>query len=178
MNFCNHCAAPVELRVPEGDQRPRFVCTSCGRIHYENPRIVTGCVPEYEGRILLCKRAIEPRVGYWTVPAGFLENGESLEQGAARECWEEALAKVEVRSLLALVSVTQAQQVHVFFRAQLATPDFGVGVESLETELVAIEDIPWTDLAFRSTRYALDCYVEDLSAGRDTCHVTEFTQRR
>jgi ADP-ribose pyrophosphatase YjhB (NUDIX family) len=178
MNFCSHCAAPVELRVPEGDQRPRFVCTNCGRIHYENPRIVVGCVPEYEGRILLCKRAIEPRVGYWTVPAGFLENGETLEQGAARECWEEALAKVEVRSLLAMVSVTQAQQVHVFFRAHLATPDYGVGAESLETELVALEDIPWTDLAFRSTRYALDRYVEDLEAGREGHHLTEFTQRR
>lgn len=178
MNFCSHCAAPVELRIPEGDQRPRYVCTGCARIHYENPRIVVGCVPEYDGRILLCKRAIEPRVGYWTVPAGFLENGETLEQGAARECWEEALAKVEVRNLLAMVSVTHAHQVHVFFRAHLATPEFGVGVESLETELVEIEDIPWTDLAFRSTRYALDRYVADREAGHEGHHLADFTQRR
>ncbi|MEO7773461.1 MAG: NUDIX hydrolase [Steroidobacteraceae bacterium] len=177
MNFCSHCAAPVTLRIPEGDQLPRYVCTSCERIHYENPRLVVGCVPEHEGRILICKRAIEPRRGYWTIPAGFMENGESLEQGAARECWEEALAKVEIRNLLALVSITQAHQVHVFFRARLTEPGYGVGVESLETELIELSDIPWDNLAFRSTRYALERYVADREAGQEGHYRCEFIQR-
>src|SRR5690349_24786776 len=105
MNFCSHCGSRVALRIPPGDHLPRFVCDSCGTIHYQNPRVVVGCVPEHEGRILICKRAIEPRLGFWTVPAGFMENGESLQQGAARECMEEAMADVEIGSLLALVSI-------------------------------------------------------------------------
>src|SRR3569623_1820220 len=124
MNFCSHCGSRVALRVPPGDHLPRFVCDSCGTIHYQNPRVVVGCVPEHEGRILICKRAIEPRLGYWTIPAGFMENGESLEQGAARECYEEALADVEIGSLLAIVSIIGANQVHVFFRAKLRLPSF------------------------------------------------------
>jgi hypothetical protein len=112
MKYCSDCGAPVGLRVPEGDLLPRFVCDSCGIVHYQNPKIVVGCVPEYEGRIVICKRAIEPRVGYWTVPAGFLENGETLQQGAAREAHEEALAKVEILSLLTIVHVIHAHQVH------------------------------------------------------------------
>src|SRR2546430_3458515 len=119
MKFCDQCGAPVRLRVPEGDTLPRYVCEACGTIHYRNPRLVVGCVPEHEGRILLCRRAIEPRRGYWTVPAGFLENGETLQQGAARESLEEAQAQVTVGSLLSVVHVLHAEQVHVFFRASL-----------------------------------------------------------
>ncbi len=106
--FCSHCGARVEMRIPEGDQLPRRVCPACGVVHYENPRIVVGCVPELDGRILICLRAIEPRRGYWTVPAGFMENGETLEAGAARECQEEALAEVEIGPLLALVNIPEA----------------------------------------------------------------------
>ena len=122
MNFCSNCGNPVAHRIPPGDHLPRFICDSCTTIHYQNPRVVVGCLAEHEGRILLCKRAIEPRLGYWTIPAGFMENGESLQQGAARESYEEALAQVEVGSLLALVSIISANQVHVFFRAKLRTP--------------------------------------------------------
>ena len=121
-HFCSHCGAPTQYRIPAGDHLPRQVCDQCGTVHYENPRIVVGCVPEHEGRILLCRRAIEPRRGFWTVPAGFMENGETMAAGAARECHEEALAKVQILSLLALVDIPEAQQVHVFFRARLTDP--------------------------------------------------------
>ncbi len=135
MKFCSHCGQPVTLRVPEGDHRPRHVCTGCGVVHYQNPKIVAGCVPEYEGRILLCRRAIEPRLGYWTIPAGFMENGETTQDAARRESLEEALAEVEIGSLLAVVHVLHADQVHVMFRARLPKPQFGVGPESLEVML-------------------------------------------
>src|SRR5579871_1967361 len=161
MNFCNQCGANVELRIPPGDLLPRHVCDACGTIHYQNPRLVVGCVPEHEGKILLCRRAIEPRRGYWTVPAGFMENGETLQQAAARESFEEALARVEVGSLLSVVHVLHAHQVHVFFRAVLREPAFGAGAESLDVALVAPQDIPWADIAFPSTDFTLRRYLED-----------------
>ena len=142
MNFCSHCGQPVTLRVPEGDHRPRHVCTACGTVHYQNPKIVAGCVPEHEGRILLCRRAIEPRLGYWTIPAGFMENGETTQDAARRESLEEALAEVEIGSLLAVVHVLHADQVHVMFRARLPKPEFGVGPESLEVMLCDEAGIP------------------------------------
>ena len=177
MNFCNQCGSRVSLRIPPGDHLPRHVCDACGAIHYQNPRVVVGCVPEYEGRILICKRAIEPRLGYWTVPAGFMENGETLQQGAARECYEEALAEVEIGSLLSLVTVLGAHQIHVFFRARMRKPEFGPGSESLEVKLVAEDEIPWADIAFPSTRYALERYLEDRRAGREDHHYTTFERR-
>jgi len=165
MNFCSACGQAVHSTVPDGDNRPRFVCTSCGTVHYENPKLVVGCVPEYQGRILLCRRAIQPRQGYWTVPAGFMENGETLAEAALRETWEEALARVELGELFALVDVLQAAQVHVFFRARLATPEFGAGTESLECRLVAPAEIPWEELAFPSIRIALETWLEAPAGG-------------
>lgn len=167
MKFCNQCGSRVSQRIPPGDHLPRFVCDACGTIHYQNPRVVVGSVPEYEGLILICKRAIEPRRGYWTVPAGFMENGETLQQGAARECQEEALADVEIGSLLAVVSVLGAHQVQVFFRSRLREPRFGVGPESLEAKLVTPEEIPWGELAFQSNIFTLERYLEDRAAGRE-----------
>jgi ADP-ribose pyrophosphatase YjhB (NUDIX family) len=175
--FCSLCAAVVELRTPEGDHLPRRVCTQCGTVHYENPRVVVGCVAEHGGRLLLCRRAIEPRRGHWTVPAGFMENGETLEEGAARECHEEALARVEIGSLLLLASIPRAHQVHVFFRARLPTPEFGAGPESLESRLVEPEDIPWDDLAFPSTRSALEAFLSDRAAGVEVAHQVTLTRR-
>ncbi|HXS27168.1 MAG TPA: NUDIX hydrolase [Steroidobacteraceae bacterium] len=177
MKFCAECGGPVSLRTPEGDHLPRHVCGTCGAIHYRNPRLVVGCVPELDGRILLCKRAIEPRRGFWTVPAGFMENGETLQQAAARESHEEALANVEIGSLLAIVHVLHAEQVHVFFRAHLPEPRFAPGPESLEVELVAPEDIPWADIAFPSTEFALRRYLEDRAAGREPHHFAELDRR-
>jgi ADP-ribose pyrophosphatase YjhB (NUDIX family) len=174
MSFCSDCGARVTLRVPEGDNRPRDVCTACGTIHYQNPKIVVGCVPEFEGKIIICKRAIQPRHGFWTLPAGFMENGETLHQAAAREAREEALIDVEIGSLLSVVDVLYARQVHVFFRARMRTASYGAGIESLEVELVRAEDIPWSQIAFPTTEYSLRRYLEDRSAGCEPYHFTEL----
>ncbi len=176
--FCSYCGQRTVLAVPAGDTRQRRLCPSCGAVHYENPLVVVGCVPEHEGRILLCRRAIEPRRGFWTVPAGFLENGETLEAGAAREAWEEALAEVQIDSLLAVVSIPEACQVHVFFRARLAGGGaFGAGEESLEAMLVEPAEIPWDEIAFRSTTYALRHYLADRETGATPAHVTTLERR-
>ena len=172
MKFCSACGQPVEFRIPEGDTLPRHVCPACGTVHYVNPRIVVGCVPEAGSRILLCRRAIDPRYGYWTVPAGFMENGETLAQGAARETQEEALAQVEVRDLLAIVDVTHARQVHMMFRATLLDGRYGVGLESLEVELFEPRDIPWDLIAFPSVRFALERFLADREAEVERLHVT------
>jgi ADP-ribose pyrophosphatase YjhB (NUDIX family) len=177
MKFCSDCGAGVVQRIPEGDNLPRYVCEACAAIHYQNPKLVLGCVPEHEGKIILCRRAIEPRRGYWTVPAGFMENAETMQQAAAREAREEALIDVAIGSLLAVVHVLYAHQVHVFFRAQMRNANYGVGIESLEVELVHAEDIPWADIAFRSTEYALRRFLEDRSAGAEPYHFTTLEQR-
>jgi len=177
MNFCTHCGGRVELRTPAGDHLPRHVCDACGSIHYQNPRLIVGCVPEHDGRILLCRRAIEPRLGYWTVPAGFMENNETLQEAAARESHEEALARVEIGSLLAIVHVLHAHQVHVFFRARLPKAEFAPGPESLEVSLVAEADIPWPDIAFPSTEFTLRRYLEDRAAGREPHHFSVVNRR-
>ena len=161
IKFCANCGHAVTIRVPEGDQLPRAMCGNCGAVHYENPRVVVGCVPEWQGRILLCRRAIEPRRGYWTAPAGFLEIGESMHAAAARETAEEALAEVEVGTLLSVVNVLHAAQVHVMFRAQMRAADHGAGVESLETTLFNEAQIPWDEIAFASIRFALERHLAD-----------------
>jgi ADP-ribose pyrophosphatase YjhB (NUDIX family) len=145
-------------------------------IHYKNPLLVLGCVPQWEDKILLCRRAIEPRLGFWTVPAGFMENGETMQNAAARECNEEALAKVEIGSLLAVVNVTHAAQVHVMFRARMLEPNFGPGTESLEVGLYKEAEIPWADLAFPSGEFTLRKYYADRAAGREDHHFTELTR--
>ncbi len=143
-------------------------------VHYKNPLLVLGCVPHWQGKILLCRRAIEPRRGFWTVPAGFMENGETLQQAAARECYEEAFARVEIRSLLAVVSVTHAAQVHVMFRAQMINEEFAPGPESLEVSLYSEAEIPWAELAFPSGVFTLRSYFADRAAGRDLHHFSEL----
>jgi ADP-ribose pyrophosphatase YjhB (NUDIX family) len=160
MKYCSECGQPVARQVPQGDNRERSVCTSCGIVHYVNPKVVVGCVPERDGRILLCKRAIEPRYGYWTVPAGFMELGESTAQGAARETLEEACADVEIGHLFASVDVVDAGQVHMFYTAKLLG-DFAAGEESLDVAMYSEAEIPWDDIAFHSGRYALQKYFED-----------------
>ena len=175
--FCSCCGAHVQVLVPEGDHLPRRVCPACGVVHYENPRIVVGCVPELEGRILICLRAIEPRRGYWTVPAGFMENGETMQAGAARECLEEALATVSIGPLLALVDIPEAHQVHVFFRAHLTSSVFGAGTESLDAKLIDPAEIPWEQLAFPSTRFALESYMRDRNTATTQPYLTTLARR-
>jgi ADP-ribose pyrophosphatase YjhB (NUDIX family) len=177
MNFCSNCGNAVTLRIPEGDHAPRHVCDRCGTIHYENPKIVVISVPDYQGRILICRRGIEPRLGYWAIPGGFLENDETLEVGAAREAREEAELDVEIGSLLLLANITYARQVHVFFRSRMRTPHFGTTPESTEVKLVELKDIPWNDLAFPSTEAALRHYVADRAAGVERHHVAEIARR-
>jgi ADP-ribose pyrophosphatase YjhB (NUDIX family) len=177
MKFCSNCGHAVEVRVPPGDHLPRFVCPACDTIHYQNPRIVAGCVPTQAGRILMCRRAIEPRRGYWTFPAGFMENGETMQDAARRESVEEALATVEIGSLLSIVHVLHADQVHVTFRARLARPEFGVGPESLEVVLCEEDALPWDEIAFRSVDFALRRYVEDRRAGVEQHHFTSIDLR-
>jgi ADP-ribose pyrophosphatase YjhB (NUDIX family) len=144
-----------ETRVPEGDNRPRQVCTDCGFIHYENPRLIVGTLCRFEDRILLCRRAIDPRSGYWTLPAGFMEMGESTRQGAARETLEEAGVVVEPQQLLAIYDLPHIGQVHLFYLATLDSEKLEPGEESLEAELFHYEDLPWDDLAFPTIRWAL-----------------------
>ncbi|HXR19939.1 MAG TPA: NUDIX hydrolase [Steroidobacteraceae bacterium] len=174
MKFCPDCGQSVQRRIPAGDNLPRAVCSACGAIHYENPRVIVGCAPEWQGRILLCRRAIMPRRGYWTTPAGFLENGESLQTAAARESLEEAEARVEIGSLLAISHVLHAAQVHVTFRARLIDGHFGVGAESLECGLYEESQIPWDDIAFPSIKFALRCYFQDRRAALETVHFNDI----
>ena len=163
MKYCSGCGETVTRKTPGGDNRERWVCSACGTVHYQNPLIVVGCVPARDNKVLLCKRAIEPRKGYWTVPAGFMELGESVSEGAARETLEEACAEVRIGHLFASVDVVEAGQVHLFFTADLVS-GYGVGEESLEVELFSHDEIPWDDIAFRSGRYALEKYFEDAGA--------------
>ena len=173
MNYCPNCGGSISRKIPKDDNRERAICDNCGQVHYQNPLIVVGCVVECNGKVLLCKRAIEPRYGYWTVPAGFMELGETLANGAARETLEEACATVEMGHLFASVDIIDAGQVHLFFTGKLIG-DYGVGEESLETQLFSEEEIPWDDLAFKSGRFALKKFFED----RGSNHGVHFHELR
>lgn len=165
MNFCSACGAGVSLEIPAGDDRPRHICRSCDTIHYQNPRIIAGCLPYYDNQVLLCKRAIEPRAGYWTLPAGFMENGETIEQGAAREAWEEARLSLDQQQLYTIFSLPYINQVYVFYLARVTSLDFGPGPESTEVALFDLDRIPWDDLAFPVVTVALKDYLADLETG-------------
>jgi ADP-ribose pyrophosphatase YjhB (NUDIX family) len=165
MKFCSECAHPVALAIPEGDNRPRYVCAHCAAIHYQNPKLVIGSIPVWEQdgqlQILLCKRAIEPRYGYWTLPAGFMENSETTGEAAIRETEEEAGANIELGKLFTLLNVAQVHQVHLFYLARLRDLDFAAGIESLEVRLFAQHEIPWDALAFPTIRKTLELFFAD-----------------
>lgn len=148
MKFCSQCGHSVELRIPPGDDRRRHVCPQCHTIHYQNPRLIVGCLPLAGERVLLCRRAIEPRRGFWTLPAGFMENGERTVEGAARETWEEARARVEHEQLYRIFDLPHIDQVYMFYRADVVDGEFGVGPESSEAALFAEHEIPWHELSF------------------------------
>ena len=174
MQYCSQCGAAVRLGVPEGDNLPRYICDSCRKIHYENPKVVAGCIPEWEDKIMLCRRAIEPRYGLWTLPAGFMENGETTHQAAARETLEEANARVEVCSLYAMFSLPHISQVYVMFRGRLRDLDFGPGDESLEVDLYEEKDIPWDRMAFPVIHETLGRYFQDRANGVFGTHIGEI----
>lgn len=165
MKYCSACGEPVVVRVPEGDSRERFVCDHCATIHYQNPRVVTGCLVTWNDQVLLCKRAIAPRRGYWTLPAGFLENGETAEAGALRETWEEARAEVELDDLYTLFSLPHISQIYLFYRGRLRAPEFGAGAETEAVALFSENEIPWDDLAFPVVRQTLEHFFDDRRNG-------------
>jgi ADP-ribose pyrophosphatase YjhB (NUDIX family) len=166
MKFCSQCGSEVRIGVPEGDNRERHICDSCGTIHYHNPKIVAGCIAAWEDKVLLCRRAIEPRYGLWTVPAGFMENGETTYQGAARETMEEANARVDVEELYLTVNLPRINQVYMLFRAQLLDLDFGPGDESLDVDLFTRDQVPWGRIAFPTVALALQSFFDDRDKGR------------
>lgn len=171
MKFCSNCGAAVALKIPAGDTLPRHVCDACSTIHYQNPKMIVGCIAEWEDRVLLCRRAIEPRLGLWTVPAGFMENGETTAQGAARETLEEANARVEVGPLYAMYNIPHINQVYILFRARLLDLDFSAGTESLEVQLFDEKDVPWGSIAFATVRNTLNHYYADRKAGEYRFHL-------
>jgi ADP-ribose pyrophosphatase YjhB (NUDIX family) len=178
MKFCSLCGSDrIELRIPEGDNVPRFVCSACGTIHYQNPKVVVGTLPEWEDRILLCRRAIEPRHGLWTLPAGFLENGETIFAGAARETLEEASARVDIGELYTMISLPQISQVYVMFRARLLDLDFAPGPESLEVRLFSEHEIPWEELAFRTIGRTLRNFLLDRKLGTFRTRVSTLVRK-
>lgn len=177
MNFCSSCGHTVVFRVPPGDNRERFVCEHCETVHYQNPRIVTGCLAALGDRVLLCRREIEPRAGRWTLPAGFLENGETTEEGALRETLEEACARVGNASLYTIFSLPHISQVYMFYRGMLLDTDFRPGDETLEVALFRETEIPWDELAFPVVTRTLEHFFRDLP-GRDFPVRAEEIRRR
>jgi ADP-ribose pyrophosphatase YjhB (NUDIX family) len=171
MTYCPNCGAPIEYKVPPGDDRKRNVCTATGEIFYSNPRNVVGCIVEHEDKILMCRRAIEPRLGFWTMPAGFLELGETMADGAARETREEAEAEVTDVELFSMIDVTHIGQVHIFYRARLAGGHYGAGPESQFVTLLGENEIEWSQLAFPTIHRTLTHYYADRARGRFELHI-------
>lgn len=176
MKFCSQCGSTVDLVVPKGDTHARHVCGQCGEIHYLNPKVVVGCVPRWENRVLLCRRAIQPRYGLWTLPAGFLENNETTIEGAARETLEEAAARVRITQLYTMFNIPQINQVYVMFLADLLAPEFGPGTESLEVALYEEVHVPWDRIAFPVVEQTLRLYFDDQRRNRFDVHVGDIVR--
>ncbi|CAM3909962.1 NUDIX hydrolase [Vreelandella rituensis] len=174
MNFCSHCGHTLCFAIPDGDDRPRYLCESCGTIHYQNPRIVAGTLPVSGSRVLLCRRAISPRKGYWTLPAGYMENAETTQQAAARETREEACAEVTLRGLYTLIDLPHINQVYMMFRADLLG-GFDAGVESLEVALFEEHEVPWDELAFPTIERTLQHFFADRRHGEFPLHISAVT---
>jgi len=176
IKFCQYCGGKTENKIPKGDDHLRAICTQCKAIHYQNPKIITGVIVEHKGKILLAKRAIEPRYGTWTIPAGFMELGETAQVGAARECFEETEAKIKDIELFGVYNTTTNSQVYTLFHAKLANEHFRATVESLEVRLFAIEDIPWDNISFPCVESALKRYVKELQGRCFSIKLEDITQ--
>ncbi len=177
MKFCSDCGQPVNFSVPDGDHLPRHVCGACGVVHYRNPKVIVGCVPQWGDQILMCRRNIEPRFGLWTFPAGFLEMGETSSEGAARETHEESQAEVEIGSLLAVINVPHVSQVHMFHRGRMKTAHHGVTPESSETALMREDEIPWSEIAFPTIWHSLKFFFADRARGVEDIHALDIASR-
>ena len=174
MNYCSHCGAPIARIIPPDDDRLRYVCEVCQTIHYQNPKVVAGCLPVYQDKILLCQRAIDPRAGFWTLPAGFMELDETSLEAAIRETLEEANARVEVIELYAVFNLPHVNQVYMMFRSDLLDKQFSPGAESLETRLFNEDEIPWDNLAFSTIRHTLKFYFQDRTSGDFRLHTGDI----
>jgi ADP-ribose pyrophosphatase YjhB (NUDIX family) len=174
IKHCRACGAPTVYTTPADDNRERAVCTACNTIHYENPLNVVGTVPVWQDQVLLCRRAIEPRHGFWTLPAGFMELGESVAEGALRETREEAGANIEMGSLFTMLNVTRVGQVHFFYRARMLDTTLDPGPETLEARLFREDEIPWDELAFRTVRETLRLHFAERSQLQSTVHVVDI----
>ncbi|MDO6563237.1 NUDIX hydrolase [Amphritea sp. 1_MG-2023] len=175
MKYCNLCGSTVRFEIPSGDNRPRHICNHCGEIHYSNPKIIAGCLPVYEDKVLLCKRDIEPRIGFWTLPAGYMENSESTRDAACRETLEEANARVSNLQLYTLTSIVPVSQVQMLYLAQLDDLNFSAGDETTDVQLFSEADIPWDDLAFQTIKNALTFYFHDRKTGHFPLHHVDLT---
>jgi len=174
IKHCRACGGEVRYQTPADDNRDRATCIVCTTIHYENPLNVVGTLPVWHDRVLLCRRAIEPRRGLWTLPAGFMELGETTAQGAIRETTEEAGARVELEGLYSLINVVRVGQVHLFYRARLLDADFAPGTESLEAKLFVEDEVPWDEIAFRTTQMTLQFYFDDRRQGQFVMHCADI----
>jgi len=174
IKHCKACGAAVTYSVPADDNRERATCAACSTIHYENPLNVVGTVPAWQDQVLLCRRAIEPRHGLWTLPAGFMELGETVAQGALRETDEEAGARIEMLGLFTLLNVVKVGQVHFFYRARLLDTRFAPGPETLEARLFREDEVPWDELAFKTVRFTLKRHFEDSRRGQFGFHVADI----
>jgi ADP-ribose pyrophosphatase YjhB (NUDIX family) len=177
MKYCSNCGSHVAFEIPPGEDRERFFCGHCGTVHYENPKMVVGCIPESEGKVLLCRRAIDPRTGKWTLPAGFLENGETVAEGTIRESWEEAEARIDRLIPYVIFNLPFINQIYLMFRASLLNRDFAPGSESLEVRLFDELEIPWEELAFPVIRETLKLYFHDRAIGRFPFHMRDIQPR-
>jgi ADP-ribose pyrophosphatase YjhB (NUDIX family) len=176
MKFCSVCGNEVRVGVPDGDNRPRHICDHCGTIHYHNPKVVAGCIAHWDEQVLMCRRAIEPRHGLWTVPAGFMENGETTYEGAMRETVEEANARVAIDDLFVTVNLPHINQVYMLFRGRLLDLDYAPGEESLEVELMTEQQMPWAEMAFPTVTEALKLYFADRAAGHFGVHMLDIVR--
>lgn len=178
MKYCSNCAAELGFSIPEGDNLPRYICTECDSIFYQNPKIVAGCLPFFGDKVLLCKRAIEPRKGYWTLPAGYMENGETTEEAAIRETLEETNAKVEVIKLYSLTSIIHVNQVQMLYLASMPEAVFSPTSESSEVQLFREEEIPWDEIAFPTMKSALGLYFKDRVEGEFPLREIRFERNK
>lgn len=174
IKHCRACGTAVDYRVPADDNRERAVCVACGTIQYENPLNVVGTVPVWGEQVLLCRRNIEPRYGLWTLPAGFLELGETTDAGALRETIEEAGAQIELQGLFTLLNVVRVGQVHLFYRARMLGPELNPGPETIEARLFNEDEVPWEQIAFRTVRETLHCFFNDRRRGQFDLHCADI----
>lgn len=177
INYCSVCGAKVSHKVPAGDSLLRHVCDACQTVHYRNPKLVVGALPIWDDQVLLCRRAIEPCYGKWTLPAGFMENGESVAAAAIRETLEEACARIALGEMSTLISLPHISQVHVFYRAQLLDLDFAAGEETIELRLFRENEIPWDEISFRTVRLTLEHYFADRREGQYRFRTLELKPR-